>query len=54
MKRTILKPLLNLDMLGAEVPWFNIGKQDSVRTYTGGLVSFVILAATFLFAVQKW
>ena len=54
MKRTILKPLLNLDMLGAEVPWFNIGKQDSVRTYTGGLVSFVIFAATFLFAVQKW
>ena len=54
MKRTILKPLLNLDMLGAEVPMFNIGKQDSARTYIGGLVSCVILAATFLFAVLKW
>ena len=41
-------------MLGAEVPTFNIGGQDRVRTYTGGLVSLAILAATFLFAMLKW
>ena len=40
-------------MLGAEVPTFNIGGQDRVRTYTGGLVSLAILAATFLFAMHK-
>ena len=47
-------PLLSLDMLGAEAPKFNIGGKDSVRTYTGGLVSLLILSATFLFAMLKW
>ena len=46
-------PLLSLDMLGAEAPKFNIGGKDSVRTYTGGLVSLLILSATFLFAMLK-
>ena len=46
----VCKPLKSLDVLGADVPSFNIGGQEQVRTYTGGLVSFVILAATFLFA----
>ena len=41
-------------MLGAEVPTFNIGGQDRVRTYTGGLVSLAILVATFLYAILKW
>ena len=40
-------------MLGAEVPTFNIGGQDRVRTYTGGLFSVGILAATFFFAMHK-
>ena len=53
MKSVFFKPLLRLDMLGADVPTFNIGGQDRVRTYPGGLVSFGILVATFLFGVLK-
>ena len=53
MKSVFFKPLLRLDMLGANVPTFNIGGQDRVRTYPGGLVSLVILVATFLFGVLK-
>lgn len=53
MLSTIFKPFLRFDRLGAEVPKFNIGGEESLRTYTGGVLSFIIMNASLLFAILK-
>jgi len=47
------KMLLTMDMFGAPLPTFNVRGEESVRTYTGGFVSIIIIYVAFLFASLK-
>ena len=46
--------LLQLDLLSAPVPKFNIKGETSVKTYCGGLVSIIITIATTYFALHRF
>jgi len=47
------KMLLGLDLFSSPLPAFNIRGEDSVRTYTGGCLSLIIMYIAFLFATLK-
>lgn len=51
--RDVGERLRSLDHFGAEVPAFNLGGKDTMKTRLGGLVSFCIMYTTFIFALLK-
>ena len=47
------KLVKGLDIFGAPLPQFNLRGEGEVKTLIGGIVSFVIMIVTFLFAAVK-
>lgn len=45
--------LFKLDLLSTVLPTLNLKGDNEVRTKSGGLISLVIMAATFMFATLK-
>ena len=45
--------LKTIDMFGAPLPGFNLGGEDTIKTYCGGLLSSFIIMITLLFASLK-
>ena len=48
-----MKQLLHFDLLSTPLPTFNIKGKEDIRTYTGSIVSILIISAVFLFASLK-
>ena len=46
--------LKSMDLFGAPIPQFNIKGKSSVRTHLGGLISFMAVGLTFMFALLKF
>ena len=49
----ISKMLLSIDMYKEPIPIFNIAGQTHVRSYCGGLVSFLIIISVAFIALLK-
>ena len=45
--------LLKLDMFGASLPSFNLGRQKTTKTSIGAVISMVVMFMTFGFALLK-